>query len=336
MTDPSCSGHNGVSIVVPVFNGEPTIAELSERVSLALDGVVDWELIFVVDGSPDQSWARVQELARGLPNVVGIQLSRNYGQHNALLAGIRAARFPVTVTMDDDLQHRPENIMTLVGQLSDDVDLVYARPDDLEFSALRRMSSRTVKLGLGLTVGGEMATAINAFRAFKTPLREGFKGVDDSFVSIDVLLAWVTTGYTTVPAPMDVRLHGKSNYTFGKLAAHALNMITGYSTKPLRLVVWFGFGFSILGFASLVFVLIRYMLDGSQVPGFAFLASLVAIFGGAQLFSLGLIGEYLGRIHVRSMGRPTYVIRDAIGGAPNASDQSNADTYASINPDVDG
>lgn len=300
----------GVSIVVPVYNGASSIEELTERTVATMNGAVPWELILVVDGSPDDSWKTVASLVDKYPEVIGIDLFRNFGQHNALLAGIRHASFSVVVTMDDDLQHRPETIPTLLAALTEDVDLVYGRSEVEEHGRWRNLSSRLAKFLMGASIGGRMARDSGALRAFRTPLRNGFDRVDDPYVSIDVLLSWVTTRYKTCVTPMDQRATGTSAYTFRKLLRHTLNMVTGYSTKPLRLVSWMGFILALFGVGTLIYVLVRYFTTDNAVPGFAFLASLISILAGAQLFGLGVIGEYLGRMHFRSMQRPTYVTRE--------------------------
>lgn len=300
----------GVSIIVPVYNGAGSIAELAARTVAAMSGTAAWELVFVVDGSPDDSWAVVQGLIARHEHVVGIEMFRNFGQHNALLAGIRAARFDVTVTIDDDLQHRPEEIPSLVAALTPDFDLVYGKSVEEEHGRWRNVSSNFAKAAMGASIGGRMARDSGAVRAFRTTLRDGFAGVTDPYVSIDVLLSWITTRYTTVPVHMDLRTIGASNYNFRKLIRHAINMVTGYSTKPLRFVSWLGFCLAIFGVGVLVFVLIRYATSKDAVPGFPFLASLISILAGAQLFGLGVIGEYLGRMHFRSMQRPPYVVRE--------------------------
>jgi glycosyltransferase involved in cell wall biosynthesis len=310
MTAPS-----SVSVVVPVYKGRDSIRQLAERVDSTLTGTVDWELIFVVDGSPDDSWQVVQELARQYRQVTGLELSRNFGQHSALLAGIRAAHHEVIVTMDDDLQHRPETIPVLLEAITDEVDLVYGSSPEPEHSFWRNLTSRIAKTVMGWTIGGQIVRDSGAFRAFRTPLRAGWEHVSDTYISIDVLLSWVTTRYLSVETPMDQRESGASNYTVRSLLKHALNMVTGYSSRPLRLVTWLGFGFALFGSAAMVFVLIRYFTSSTEVPGFAFLACLISILAGAQLFGLGIIGEYLGRMHFRSMHRPTYVVRTVIGGS---------------------
>ncbi|MEY4231713.1 MAG: undecaprenyl-phosphate 4-deoxy-4-formamido-L-arabinose transferase [Actinomycetota bacterium] len=306
----------GVSIVVPVYRGRDTIADLHRQLAGQLEASgFEWELVFVDDASPDHSWNLIKELAALDPRVRGIQMSRNYGQHAALLAGIRAARFDTTVTMDDDLQHRPDQIPLLLAALDDDMDLVYGQPVEEEHAPWRNITSRLAKWVLATTIGADQARETSAFRAFRTALREGWSRVTDPYVSIDVLLSWTTTHHCAVMVRMDERTIGESNYTFRKLVRHMINMLTGYSTRPLRAVTWLGFIASAFGFVVLLYVVVQYLVSDATVPGFAFISSLVALLGGMQLFGLGMIGEYLGRVHVRSMDRPTYLVRRTIGAA---------------------
>jgi len=157
-------------------------------------------------------------------------------------------------------------------------------------------------------MGVEIARKVSAFRAFRTQIREGFALYDGPFVSIDVLLGWSTKRFASVSVRHEQRPSGESNYTFSKLVSHALDMMTGFSTIPLRLASVMGFVFSFFGLGILIYVFISYLIRGS-VPGFPFLASIIAMFAGAQLFALGVIGEYLARIHFRTMRRPSYSIR---------------------------
>ena len=150
---------------------------------------------------------------------------------------------------------------------------------------------------------------MSAFRVFRTQLRQAFHDYESPFVSIDVLLTWATNRFGAVPVRHDPRKLGTSNYTIRKLLIHALNMMTGFSIVPLQIASVTGFVFTLFGFAVLIQVIGRYLIEGGAVPGFPFLASVIAIFSGAQLFALGIIGEYLARVHSRSMGRPTYAIR---------------------------
>ncbi len=158
-----------------------------------------------------------------------------------------------------------------------------------------------------------LCSNVNAFRIFRTEVRKAFADYQGPFVSIDVLLTWGTKRFAAVPVRHDTRRAGQSNYTFRMLTAHALNMMTGFSTLPLQLASLTGFLFTLLGLVVLVYVVGRYLIQGGSVPGFPFLASIIAIFSGAQLFALGIIGEYLARMHFRGMGRPCSVIRRTIG-----------------------
>ena len=155
-----------------------------------------------------------------------------------------------------------------------------------------------------------MARSISAFRAFRTELRGAFENYGGTLVSIDVLLTWGTTRFTSIRVRHEQRAYGESNYTVFQLATHALNSVTGFSTIPLQLASFVGFSTILFGIVVLLFVLGRLLLEGTAVPGFAFLASIITIFAGAQLFSIGVIGEYLGRMHFRMMDRPSYVVQD--------------------------
>jgi len=157
-------------------------------------------------------------------------------------------------------------------------------------------------------MGAETARNVSSFRAFRTNLRDAFRDYRGPFVSIDVLLTWGSARFTAVKVKHAPRTIGVSHYTVRKLIVHALNMVTGFSTLPLQVASIVGFVFALFGMGVLAFVVGRYLISGGSVPGFPFLASVIAIFSGAQLFALGIIGEYLARIHFRMMDRPSYTI----------------------------
>ncbi|MEX2303046.1 MAG: glycosyltransferase family 2 protein [Bryobacterales bacterium] len=303
-----------VSIVVPVYNSEESLLELAKRIDQVLGGADGkLELVFVNDGSRDQSWRQVQQLAAAHPWVVGIDLMRNYGQHNALLCGIRAATNEVIVTLDDDLQNPPEEIPKLLDCLREGRDVVYGVPRTQQHGLWRDVASYVTKLTLQGAMGAETATKVSAFRAFRRDLRGAFSDFRGPYVSLDVLLTWATTSFGSVVVEHQRRLTGRSNYTLSKLLVHSLNMMTGFSTLPLQLASLVGFASTIFGVVLLLFVLGRYLLEGGVVPGFAFLASAIAIFSGAQLFAIGIFGEYLARMHFRVMDRPAYAVRTVVG-----------------------
>ena len=299
-----------ISVVVPVYNSELTLPALIERLEPVLRQVASaFEIILVNDGSRDQSWLVASELARTHSFVRAMNLMRNYGQHNALLAGIRSARNQIIVTLDDDLQNPPEEIPHLLAQIAEGFDVVYAVPENEQHGFLRDLASQVTKLTLQSAMGADTARKISAFRAFRADLRDSFQDYRGSFVSIDVLLTWGTTRFTAVTVRHDPRRAGVSNYTLRKLVIHALNLMTGFSTMPLQIASLVGFACTLLGLLVLLFVVGRYIIQGS-VPGFPFLASIIAVFSGAQLFALGIIGEYLARVHFRMMDKPSYTVRE--------------------------
>jgi undecaprenyl-phosphate 4-deoxy-4-formamido-L-arabinose transferase len=304
---------NSLSVVVPVYNSQHTLSDLMERLSTVLtELVVDFEVILVNDGSRDESWSAICKLSTEYSSVRGINLMRNYGQHNALLCGIRAAQYELIVTMDDDLQHPPEEMAKLLEKLAEGYDVVYGTPQKEQHGFWRDIASQITKLALQGSMGAEIARHVSAFRVFRTQIRDAFLDYRGSFVSIDVLLTWGTTRFAAVPVRRDPRRIGVSNYTFRKLVTHALNMMTGFSVLPLQLASLMGLGFAFFGLLVLGYVVGRYLIEGGTVAGFPFIASIIAIFSGAQLFALGIIGEYLARMHFRMMERPTYTVREHI------------------------
>jgi glycosyltransferase involved in cell wall biosynthesis len=303
-----------ISLVVPVYRAESSLRELHARlVEVMQQESTGFEIIFVEDCGGDGSWQVIQSLAAQDNRVRGLRMSRNYGQHNALLCGIRAAANEVVVTLDDDLQNPPEEIPKLVAKLAEGYDMVYGTPEREQHGLLRDLASRITKLALQSAMGAETARKISAFRAFRTELRQAFHDYRSPTVNLDVLLTWGTTRFGSVTVKHASREAGASGYTVRKLITHAINMMTGFSTLPLQIASLMGFVFSLFGFVVLAYVLVRTLMFGSSVPGFPFLASIIAIFAGAQLFALGIIGEYLARMHFRSMDRPPYLIREQAG-----------------------
>jgi undecaprenyl-phosphate 4-deoxy-4-formamido-L-arabinose transferase len=284
-----------------------------KRVAAAL-GDREYELVLVNDGSSDDSWERIVEAARADRRVRGLDLARNYGQHNALLAGIRAARGGTIITIDDDLQNPPEEIPRLLAKLDEGYDVVYGSAQERQHGILRALGTRVTKWSLQVAIGSDIAGDVSAFRVFRTHLRDSFSDFQAPYVSIDALLGWGTARFAAIPVRHDPRTVGQSNYGLIRLATHALNVLTGFTTRPLRIATLVGIGFTFVGLGILVLVIVRTVVQGSPVPGFPFLASLIAIFSGAQLLTLGIIGEYLARVHVRVMDRPAYAVHDEVGG----------------------
>ena len=301
----------GVSVLIPVYRSESSIGMLVEELARILPELADmYEVILVEDDGGDNSWSVIESLSARYPFVHGFRLMRNFGQHNALLCGIRAASHEFIVTMDDDLQHPTGHIKVLLDKLAEGYDVVYGTPENERHSFLRNIASITTKIVLQGAMGAETARNVSAFRAFRSSLRDAFADFRGPLVNIDVLLTWGTTRFVAIPVSHQSRTIGKSTYTFGKLLIHALNMITGFSTLPLRVASALGLLMTAFGGIILIYIVLSQLFAFRfEVPGFTFIASLLSIFAGTQMFALGMIGEYLARMHLRIMDRPVYIVR---------------------------
>lgn len=320
-----------LSIVVPVYNSAATLPELVRRISRAVEPIAQaYEIVLVDDGSRDASWEVLQSLqARHADHVVTIQLMRNYGQHNALMCGLAAARGRFLVTMDDDLQNPPEEIHKLVARIQErGVDLVYGCPSDRSHAAWRNVGASIV-WQFYRTVFRNAVTP-TSFRIMRRQLAQSVLFYDLNFTYLDGLFAWCTNRIGTVEVEHHAREQGHSGYSVGRLLALALNLYTNFSLIPLQIVSAIGVATATTGILMGVYYLFLYLTSNIVVPGFASTIIAILVLGGAQLLALGVIGEYLGRLHLNVNRKPQYVIRNMIGrpGRPTddraVSDSSDA------------
>jgi len=298
----------GISVVVPVFHGEESLGELVRELGKVLAALsLPHELLLINDGSRDRSWEVICDLARANCWVRGVNLMKNYGQHNALLCGVRLARFDVLVTLDDDLQHPPEEIPKLLAKLEDGYDLVYATPRKRRHAVWRNCMARWTKASLARILQAPIIEQQTPYKAFRTRLREAFDDFGCSDVLLDVPLSWATDRVTVVSVDYRPRRFGKSNYGLPRLFNMTITLVTGYSTAPLRLASAAGCLFTLLGIFVLAYVIVMYLVRG-DAPQLLFLTSIIALLGGMHLLTMGICGEYLARIFKRSLGQPPYMI----------------------------
>lgn len=305
-----------VSVVVPVYRSSATLPALVDRIERTL-GTTPHEIVLVEDAGGDDTWLTVAKLAAQHPHIIGLRLGRNAGQHSALLAGVRAARYEHTVTIDDDLQNPPEEIPRLLEALeTSGADVVYGVPRETAQSGWRKGSGWLVRRTMKSALGVDEVVNMSSFRAFRTSLRDAFDVRLGPGVSLDALLAWGSNRFEAVEVQHDERAVGSSNYSLTRLARFAVDTLTGYTTVPLRIVSALGFTTAAFGlFLMLVFVMVPF-LRGISIQGFPFLASTIILFSGIQLVTLGVIGEYLSRMHFRIMNKPEYVIAERISPEP--------------------
>jgi len=307
-----------VSVVIPVYRSTTSLIPLVNRLEEALVGC-EFEIILVDDGSPAATWEIAADLAKTHASVRAIRLGRNFGQHNALIAGIRSARHAVIVTMDDDLQNPPEEVPRLLAALGPSVDVVYGVSSNVAQTAWRRFGSSLARRIIS-RLGAVNVTQMSSFRVIRRDLRESFPEDLGPSVSLDAMLSWVTERFETIEVEHVDRQDGKSNYSASRLVRFALDVTTGYSAVPLQIALTLGLATAAFGVAVLAYVLIRFAVSGTSVAGFPFLASIIAIFSGVQLLTLGVIGEYLARMHFRIMRKPTYVIAEIVPPRDEISD----------------
>ena len=313
-----------LSIVIPVYRSAGTLPELVDRVNGVLDRLPGpSEVILVNDGSPDASWQVIASLAGSRPRLRGINLMKNYGQHGALLAGILASRGRLIVTLDDDLQTPPEEIPRLMDELNKGFDLVYGIREREQHGIFRNACSVGIKWTLSRLLGVEAARAMTSCRIFRSELRRAFEGRVGPHVFLDALLCWGTSRIGSVIVVHRRREGGNSGYSIGRLVAHTVGMVISFSHVPLQIAGYIGLVATLLGVVLLAYVLGAFLLGGRVVPGFTFLAATLILFSGVQLFVLGVMGEYLARMHQRLMGAPAYVIREEIGTPPDAGDSKS-------------
>lgn len=300
-----------LSVVVPVYRSEHLLPVLVQRLEEVLDKIGRRaEIILVNDCSPDGSWQVIKELQRSHHRLRGINLMRNYGQHAALLAGVQASRGAVVVTMDDDLQTPPEEIPKLLAVLEQGYDVAYGIREREQHGGLRNFCSTTAKKALNKLLGVRMATSITSYKAFRGELRTAFEAQSGPVVFVDAILWWGTTKIGTTVVRHEPRGDGASGYSIRKLVLHAANMVTSFSQVPLQIASFIGLATMLFGFLLFIYVLGDFVFRGTPVRGFTFLGAALTLFSGVQLFVLGVIGEYLARMHQKSIGMPAYIVRE--------------------------
>lgn len=307
-----------VSVVVPVYRSRDTLRPLVARLRNVLEQVAsDYEIILVDDGSPDDSWKVITEIvADESSHVVAIELMRNFGQHNALMCGFRHASGEVIITMDDDLQHEPEAIPRLLERLREtEADLVYGAFAEKHHGCARNFGSALVAWFYRLVF--RVPISPTSFRAMRHELVEAILKYDLNFTYIDGLLAWNTQRIDQITVPHHARISGRSGYTLGKLFTLAINVFTNFSLLPLQLASWVGLLAAVAGLFMGTFYVIESLLNRISIPGYASTIVAVMTLGGLQLLALGVIGEYVGRLHLNVNRKPQFTVRKVLKAPPS-------------------
>ncbi|MBD3177178.1 MAG: glycosyltransferase [Armatimonadia bacterium] len=315
MTAPEpSSGPVELSVVVPVYGSEDTLKPLYERIAQTLQNRgTSYEVVFVDDDSRDGSWSVLQALkARHPGSIVLVRLTRNFGQHNALMCGFHHAQGRLILTMDDDLQNPPEEIPKLLDALErGDHDVIYGTPRRSRQNGLRRGGSALVRWFYRKVF--RSAVDISSFRLISAEIMPGILRYDLNFTFLDGLLAWHTQRIGSVAVDHMPRAQGSSRYSVAKLVTLALNLFTNFSLGPLQAISIMGMISACLGIAGGLYFLVMRLAGGIAVPGYASIIVASLILGGLQLLSLGVIGEYIGRIHMNLNRKPQFAVRSVEG-----------------------
>jgi len=318
-----------LSVIIPVHNESANIGPLCERLFPVLERTgLSWEAVFVDDGSRDDTLDVIRSLSRMEPRVGAISFSRNFGKEIAIAAGLDHARGSAVVIMDADLQHPPEMIEAFVERWRQGYDMVYGQRTDRSdetrvkrgFAHLfYRLFARFGEIGLPEGAGD--------FRLIDRKGVEVLRTMGEKARFSKGLYAWIGFKSTGVPFVVEERRFGASKWSFRKLFRFAFDGIAAFSTVPLRIWTYLGFLISFFSIATALYFLIRTLLFGSDLPGFPSLIVSIMFFSGIQLMSLGIIGEYVGRIFAEVKRRPLYVVAERIGGAAEVSNSLVPESY---------
>ncbi len=311
-----------LSIVIPVFRGQQTIGPLVRELVDTLATGNALEIVLVNDGSPDRSAEECRRLAEGFAEVKFLDLSRNFGEHNAVMAGLNHTTGDYVVIMDDDFQNPPSEVPKLVEEIRRGYDVVYAQYAMKRHSLLRNLASRANDRFAVVLLDKPRDLYLSSFKVLSRFVVDELVKYDGPYPYIDGLVLRITRNYSQVRVAHDTRREGRSGYTFRKLFSLYLNMFTNFSILPLRLASYAGLVTSVVGLILAVVFLVDRLFHPEVPAGWASVIVSLFIIGGIQLFALGMIGEYLGRLFLKENGRPQYVVRRRVNCEPVPHDHN--------------
>jgi len=302
-----------VSVVIPVFNEELVLHEFYPRLKKEAESWgKSYELLFVDDGSSDNSFELICKWKKIDSNIRVVKFTRNFGQQAAVLAGFRESRGNIVVQIDSDLQNPPEEIKRLLGAFTDEVDLVVTIPRQRRDSALRILGSRVLHSLAQALFGSRFKLNLSSFRAMRRSVIEKIDQCQDRSRYMAVLMSWMAVPTVHVEVDHHLRKMGQTKYGVLPLLRLTWDLITGYSNFPLRLVTYLGLLGAGVGFAIMMFLLYQRLVAGILIEGFVVLSAVFSFFAGVQLLSIGFLGEYLGRVHLKIQNRPEYIVHKVI------------------------
>ncbi len=302
------------SVVIPVYNSEKTVSKVVDRVECVLEGMTneDYEIILVNDGSKDNSESVCKKLANR-KSVKFLNFTKNFGQHHALIAGYRHSKGKFVIKVDDDLQIIPEEIPKLYQFLiNNEHDVVFAKFKNKKHGGFRNFGSNVNNLMAHWLLEKPSNVTVSSFYIMTRYVVDGIVQYKNPYPYIAGLIFKITDNIGNTETLHAEREDGKSNYTLGKLLKLWFNGFTNFSVKPLRIMTVLGSVFAIIGFALSLILILRQIFTGTVQSGWTSTIAMIVFFGGIQLISMGLLGEYVGRIFISINNFPQYVIKEIV------------------------
>lgn len=304
------------SVVVPVYNSEKSLEELHSRIKSVFENEIkqDYELILVDDFSKDNSFEIMKKLSGLDKNVTAVQLAKNCGQHAALLCGFDCAEGDFVITMDDDLQHPPEEIPKLINELleRDDLDVVIGRYDSKKHSFIRNLGTRVSGYVSRKVYSKPKDIELTSFRIMRKSVVNDLLKISVNRPRVGNMLLQVTARIGNVTVEHDARKYGKSGYSFSHLVKDLISNLVTNSSFPLIVVRDLGIGSFILSILLALYFLLKYIFKGISIPGWTSTVLILLFYNGIILFAIGIIGDYLMRIISESQKLPNYFVRKII------------------------
>lgn len=306
-TDTGCK----LSIVVPVYRSAPILPQLVEQIHAemgkeGLDG--NFELLLINDNSPDNSWQVIRALAATHPFIKGVSLRRNFGQHNAIMAGLNHVSGEFVVLMDDDLQHPPHAIGDMVRALSEGFDVCYTNYLNRQHAAWKKLGSQFNDWVATHLLGKPKGLYLSSFKGLRKEIVQEVIRYDGPYAYVDGLILDVTRSITTIDIEHQERHEGEGNYNLRRSISLWLKMATSFSVLPLRLATYAGFALAALSLIMIVFIVAQKFLHPEFPRGWASLIATILLIGGIQTLCIGMIGEYLGRTYLKLNHKPQFVV----------------------------
>jgi dolichol-phosphate mannosyltransferase len=300
-----------ISIVAPAFNEEGSVGELTAKLVDVLRDYRDYEIIFIDDGSRDETLNRLQELHQLNNKIRYISLSRNFGHQNAIKAGLDHADGDCVITMDADLQHPPAMIPEMIEKWREGYDIVYTtREDDPKLSYLKRKTSGLFYRLMNRFSDINVEKGAADFRLMDRAVVDVLKDIDEYYLFFRGMTAWVGFRQYALPFTPDPRFAGETKYSVRRMIGFALTGITSFSLKPLRISVFIGLLIALIAFIYGIYAIIMKLFTDQTIPGWASVLASVLFIGGIQLIVLGIIAEYIGKLFMESKRRPHYIVKE--------------------------